>query len=32
MLAAILFLYRFNKLTKGFTTNNPKPGVPGINA
>lgn len=23
MLAAILFLYRFNKLTKGFTTNNP---------
>ena len=32
MLAAILFLYRFNKLTKGFTTNNPIPGVPGINA
>ena len=23
MLAAILFLYRFNKLTRGFTTNNP---------
>ena len=23
MLAALLFLYRFNKLTKGFTTNNP---------
>lgn len=32
MLAAVLFLYRFNKLTKGFTTNNPKPGAPGINA
>ena len=32
MLAAVLFLYRFHKLTKGFTTNNPKPGAPGINA
>ena len=32
MLAAVLFLYRFNKLTKGFTTNTPKPGAPGINA
>ncbi len=32
MFASGLFLYRFNKLTKGFTTNNPKPGASAINA